>query len=130
MLGSVFGMSTAFGQLSGGQLVGVLDAVLDALVAERPGVATDREQLDLLLASLRVGARLHAWQARLAATIDKGDVAWREHRTSTATWLADAARLTRREAGRIIATGEALTRFDVLGDAAVRGEVLPPQRTP
>jgi len=108
------------------QLAG-LPAACDALFDEPVGVLTGREQLDRLLESLRLGARLQAWQAQLAATIDATGVAWQEHGTSTATWLADAVNLTRREAGRLIAAGQGLHRFPVVGDAAAGGAVLPGQ---
>ena len=67
------------------QLVAVIDAALDALSDDRLRLASDAEQLDLLLAGLRVGARLHAWQAQLAGRIESDQVAWRQHQTSTST---------------------------------------------
>ncbi|HNV10556.1 MAG TPA: hypothetical protein PKN27_04400, partial [Propionibacteriaceae bacterium] len=62
-------METRFEQLSDGQLLATLDAVLDALTDDRFRCPTDREQLDTLVASLRVDARLHAWQTGLAAKV-------------------------------------------------------------
>jgi hypothetical protein len=88
---------------------------------------TGAEQLELLQESLRLEARFHAWQAQLAARVDAAGIAWQEHGTSTATWLADAANLTRREAGRLIAAGKGLLRFPLVADAAGTGSVLPTQ---
>jgi hypothetical protein len=88
---------------------------------------TGAEQLELLQESLRLEARFHAWQAQLAARVDAAGIAWQEHGTSTATWLADAANLTRREAGRLIAAGQGLLRFPLVADAAGTGSVLPTQ---
>ena len=104
-----------------------LAAALDVLCADQPGLLTGPEQLGLLKDSLRLGARLHAWLAELAARIDTAGVAWQEHGTSTSTWLADAANLTRREAARLIAAGHGLARFPLVGDAAATGSVLPGQ---
>jgi hypothetical protein len=94
---------------------------------EPTGLLTGATQLELLQESLRLEARFHAWQAQLAARIDAAEIAWQEHGTSTATWLADAANLTRREAGRLIAAGQGLLRFALVADAAGRGELLPTQ---
>ena len=46
---------------------------------------------------------------------------------STATWLADAGNLTRREAGRLVGAGLGLARFPVVAEAARSGSVLPAQ---
>jgi len=121
------GMSTAYGHLTDSELLSVIDAALDDLGDDRLRLANEKEQLDLLKASLRVDARLYAWQARLAARLDAADAAWHEHGTSTATWLADAANLTRREAGRLLAAGQELARFPIIADAASTGAVLPGQ---
>jgi len=123
-------METGFEQrleeLTGAELLGLLGRVLDAL-AERTALSTDRDLLDLLQQSLRVAARLHAWQAGTAARIEAVEAAWREHGTSTSTWLADVANLTRREAARLVGHGQELDRFGVVGDAARSGAVLPEQ---
>ncbi|MGC3995984.1 MAG: DUF222 domain-containing protein [Propionicimonas sp.] len=116
-----------FGQCTDGELVAVLNAALDALTDDRLRLAGDREQLELLEAGVRLGARLHAWQAGVAAHVEAGEVAWREHGTSTSTWLADRLNLTRREAGRIITAGQGLARFDTVAQAAAAGRVLPGQ---
>ncbi len=116
-----------FEQLTDGQLVATIDAVLDALTDDRLRLPSDADQLELLKASLRVDGRLRAWQARLAAGVEGAEAAWREHGTSTVTWLADAANLTRREAARLVKGGQDLERFPVVAAAATRGEVLPAQ---
>ena len=108
------------------QLTG-LRAALDALGDQPAGLLSGAGQLELLRESLRLEARFHAWQVQLAARIDAAGIAWQEHGTSTATWLADAANLTRREAGRLIAAGQGLARFPVVADAARSGSVLPTQ---
>ena len=104
-----------------------LSAALDVLCADQSGLLSGPEQLGLLKDSLRLGARFQAWQAELAARIDVAEVAWQEHGTSTSTWLADAANLTRREAARLIAAGHGLARFPLIRDAASQGDVLPGQ---
>jgi hypothetical protein len=120
-------MDAGFEGFDDRQLVAVIDAALDALSDDRLRLAGDAEQLGLLLAGLRVGARLHAWQARLAGGIESGEVAWRQHQTSTSTWLAEAGRLTLREARRLVTAGTEQARFPVVGAAALAGGVLPGQ---
>ncbi|HSK33368.1 MAG TPA: DUF222 domain-containing protein [Propionicimonas sp.] len=120
-------MAQGVDERTGSDQLAVIGAACDALFHEPVGVLTGREQLDRLLESLRLGARLQAWQAQLAATIDATGVAWQEHGSSTATWLADAVNLTRREAGRLIAAGQGLARFPLVAEAAGSGTVLPGQ---
>lgn len=120
-------MGMGFEQLTDGQLVAVLDAVLDALTDDRLRLPTDAEQLALLQSCLRVDGRLRAWQQGLAARVEASGAAWHEHRTSTVTWLTDSAKLTPREAGRMVRAGQALERFPVVAAAAGRGAVLPAQ---
>lgn len=121
------GEGLGFERLGAGALLAVLDAALDALTDQGDRPAGDAERLELLAGSVRVSARLHAWQARLAAEVDAAESAWHEHGTSTATWLADVARLTRAEAGRLVAAGQRLDRFEVVGASARAGAVLPGQ---
>ena len=90
-------------------------------------LASGPQQLNLLKEGLRLEGQLHTWLAQLSAQIDTGGVAWAEHGTSTATWLADAANLTRREAARLIAAGQGLARFGIVAAAAASGGVLPAQ---
>ena len=113
-------------QVGSGQLP-VIGAVLDALFVEPDGRLTGRELLDRLQEGLRLEARLHTWLAQVAAKVDAAEVAWQEHGTSTATWLADVGNLTRHEAGRLIAAGQGLARFPVVAEAAGSGQVLPGQ---
>jgi hypothetical protein len=120
-------MDAGFEGFDDRQLVAVIDAALDALSDDRLRLASDAEQLGLLLAGLRVGARLHAWQARLAGRIESGEVAWRQYQTSTSTLLAEAGRLTLREARRLVTAGTEQARFPVVGAAALAGGVLPGQ---
>ena len=108
------------------QLTG-LRAALDSLCDQPTSLLSGAEQLEVLQESLRLEARFQAWQAQLAARIDAAEIAWQEHGTSTATWLADAANLTRREAGRLITAGQGLLRFPLVADAAGIGQVLPTQ---
>ncbi len=120
-------MAEGFGGRTDSELLAVLDAVLDALGDDRPRLQTDREQLELLAASLRVDARLRAWQGRLAARVEASEAAWHEHGTSATSWLAETLNLTRREAARIVAAGQGLERFGIVATAAGAGEVLPAQ---
>ena len=120
-------METGFDQLTGSQLLAVVDRALDALADPRHLLADDRDQLDLLAASLRVAARLNTWQAMTAARLDNNEVAWRVHATSTATWLADTANLTRTEATALVRHGRDLHQFPLVGESAAAGAVLPPQ---
>ncbi len=55
---SVTGMEAGIEQLTDGHLLAGIDAALDALNDDRLRLPTDRELLDLLLAALRVDARL------------------------------------------------------------------------
>ncbi len=120
-------METGFEQLDNRQLLAVIDTALDALTDDRLRLPSDAEQLDLLLGSLRVGGRLQAWQQQVAARIETDEVAWREHKTSATTWLAEAARLTPREARRMVKAGQELDRFTIVREAAATGQVLPAQ---
>jgi len=120
-------MDESFTELSDGQLLAVIGAALDALTDDRLRLPTDAEQLAQLKEALRLDARLQAWQQQLAARIEATEAAWREYRTSTTTWLTDAAQLTPREARRLIKAGKGLAQFEVVGAAAAAGKVLPSQ---
>lgn len=74
------------------ELVAVIDAALTALGDDRVRQADGRYRLSLLAESVRLDARLSAWQSALAAEIERTEVAVQEHGTSTVTWLADATR--------------------------------------
>ncbi len=114
------------------QLTG-LRAALDALCDQPTGLLAGGEQLDAAEGRRsRLEAQLHTWLALQAARIDAGEIAWQEHGTSTATWLADAANLTRREAGRLITAGQGLVRFPLVADAAATGRCCRhrPKRSP
>ncbi len=124
---SVVDMGTEMVGLSGGELLAVMDAALDALGDGRLALEPDADLLRLLVAGLRVGARLHAWQTQLTARLDAREVTSLEHGTSTTTWLTDTATLTSREAGRLLAQGRQLERFRHVGDAAAAGTVSPTQ---
>lgn len=77
-------------QFDDGRLLVGIDAAVDALTDDRLRLPTDGERLVLLLASVRVVSRLQVWQQRLAAQIEATEAAWREHGTSTTSWLAEA----------------------------------------
>ena len=108
------------------QLAGLHSALADVVENDQP-LLTGPEQLALLREGLTLEAQLHTWLAQLASGVDAAEVAWQEHGTSTATWLADTANLTRREAARLIRAGHGLGRFPLVGDAASSGTVLPGQ---
>ena len=107
-------------------LAAVGDA-LDVLTVTDLRLVTESQLMAMMQSSLVLTARLQAWQAQLAATVERREVAWHEHATSTSTWLAEAARLTRREAGRLIGHGEGLCRFPLVAEAARAGSVQPAQ---
>ena len=115
---SVGVMAQGVDERTGSSLLTGLRAAVADLVDAGPQLLTGREQLAQLAEGLRVEARLHSWLAAQAAKVDAAEVAWQEHGTSTATWLAEAVNLTRREAGRLIAAGQGLRRFPLVGDAA------------
>lgn len=121
------GMDEVLAQFDDGQLLAGIDAAVDALTDDRLRLPSDRERLALLLASVRVVSRLQVWQQRLAAQIEASEAAWREHGTSATSWLAEATRLTPREARRMIRCGEGLERFPTVAEAAERGDVLASQ---
>lgn len=120
-------MEESFDELTDGQLLAIAGAALDALTDDRLRLPSDAEQLALLKDALRLDARLQAWQQQLAARIEASDAAWHEYGTSTTTWLADAARLTPREARRLVRAGQGLARFEVVGRAAAAGALVPGQ---
>ncbi|MGV8910622.1 MAG: hypothetical protein ACOH1Y_16715, partial [Propionicimonas sp.] len=107
-------------------LAGVRTALATSHTAQ-VGPISGREQLALLTEGLRLEWQLHTWLVQLAVQIDTAQVAWQEHGTSTSTWLADAANLTRREAARLIAAGQGPARFGIVAAATASGEVLPAQ---
>ena len=120
-------ITTWLHQLDASELLAVIGHALDQLSHPRHHLATGTVQLQLLREALRIDARLDAWQRQWAARLDSAEVAWTEHGTSTATWLADVANLTRREAAALIQAGHEQTRFPIVGDAAATGQVLPAQ---
>ncbi len=121
-------MAQGLDERTGSDQLAGLRAALDALRDQPTGLLAGGEQLTQLKEGL--GWRRSCtpgWRLQ-AARIDAAEIAWQEHGTSTATWLADAAvNLTRREAGRLIAAGQGLLRFPLVADAAATGSVLPPQ---
>ncbi|MCW3157561.1 HNH endonuclease signature motif containing protein [Micropruina sonneratiae] len=116
-------MKNSFGHHSDQDLVAVLDGVLDALTDERLRLESPQQRLGLAVAAVRVASRVDAWVQQVLAGVEADEVAVRVHGTSTTTWLADAARLTPREARRLIRAGEGLTKFGLVGEAARTGEV-------
>ena len=120
-------MELDFERLSDGELVAVMDAAMSALNDDRVRLDAPAQRLRLLADAVRLDARLTAWRSQLAAQIERGEVAVAAHGTSTVTWLADAVRLTRRGAGRLVIEGQRLARFPVVADAAAAGMVLPEQ---
>ena len=120
-------MEWEFGQLSDGELIAVMNAALTALGDERVRLDDGAGRLQLMADAVRLDARLSAWRSKLAVEIERAEVALQQHGTSTVTWLADAVRLTRRGAGRLVIEGERLRRFPVVADAAAQGTVLPEQ---
>lgn len=118
---------TQLQQLDASNLLAVIGQALDELTHPRHLLASGRDQLAVLREALHINARVDAWQRQWAARLDTGEVAWNEHGASTATWLADVANLTRREAATLIKAGQEQTRFPIIGDAAASGQVLPAQ---
>lgn len=116
-------MENSFGHHSDQDLVAVLDGVLDALTDERLRLESPQQRLGLAVAAVRVASRVSVWVQGLMAGVEADEVAVRVHGTSTTTWLAEAARLTPREARRLIRAGEGLARFGLVGEAARTGEV-------
>ncbi len=102
-------------------------AALATLRSAQVQLAAGPEKLNLLKEGLQLEGQLHTWLAQLCAHVDAAEVAWQEHGTSTATWLADAANLTRREAARLVAAGQGLARFGIVASGAASGAVLPAQ---
>ncbi|MGC3955026.1 MAG: DUF222 domain-containing protein [Propionicimonas sp.] len=122
-------ITTQLTQLDASQLLALIGYAITQLADPRHQLASDRDQLDLLRDALRIDARLEAWLHQTAAHLDARETAWNEHGTSTATWLADVANLTRREATALIKGGHQQVRFNLIGDAALAGHVLPAQTT-
>ncbi|MFT3860577.1 DUF222 domain-containing protein [Micropruina sp.] len=120
-------METQYEHHDDRHLLAIVDGALDALGDDRVRLHSDADLLELLQVAIRVGAKLSAWQKLLAAQIETGEVAWRERKNSTTTWLAEAENLTPREAARLIRSGMELARFPVVAHAAGTGRVLPGQ---
>lgn len=116
-------MENSFGHHSDHDLVAVLEGVLDALTDDRLRLESPQQRLGLAVAAVRVASRVSVWVQGLMAGVEADELAVRVHGTSTTTWLADAARLTPREARRLIRAGEGLAKFGLVGEAARTGEV-------
>ena len=112
---------------TGSEWLAEVRTALATLRTAQVRLASGPQQLALLKEGLQVEGQLHTWLAQLSAQIDTAEVAWAEHGTSTATWLADAANLTRREAARLIAAGQGLARFGIVAAAAASGGVGRPR---
>lgn len=117
-------MGNRYEQHNDTDLVGMLNAVLDALTDDRPRSSAPAERLRLAIEAVRVASRAQTWLQQLVAGIDADEVAAIQHGTSTTTWLADAARLTHREARRLIRAGDGLRQFAAVGRAARSGALL------
>ncbi|MFV0405397.1 MAG: DUF222 domain-containing protein [Propioniciclava sp.] len=114
-------------QRSDVEALDTIDEAVDALTTDRLRLDTDRDLLNLLDRSVTVLNRLHAWQATLAASIEKTEAAWTAHGTSTRTWLTQRRNLTPRDAARLITTSEHLDRFGHVAEAATSGTILTSQ---
>ncbi len=112
---------------AGSEWLADVRAALATLRTAQVQLAAGPEKLSLLKEGLQLEGQLHTWLAQLSAHVDATEVAWQEHGTSTATWLADAANLTRREAARLVAAGQGLARFGMVAAGAAWGAVLPAQ---
>lgn len=120
-------ITSQLSQLDASDLLAVVGRAITELIHPRHQLLTERDQLSLLREALRVEAQLDAWMRQTAARLDATEAAWHEHGTSAATWLADVANLTRREAAALIKTGQEQDRFPIVGQAALTGRVLPAQ---
>ena len=120
-------ITTRLNQLDASSLLALIGHAITELANPRHRLESDRAQLALAHDALRTDARLDAWLRQTLARLDARDAAWNEHGTSTATWLADVANLTRREAAALIAGGHEQHRFPIVGEAALEGQVLPAQ---
>ncbi|MGC3953282.1 MAG: DUF222 domain-containing protein [Propionicimonas sp.] len=120
-------ITTQLTQLDASHLLAVIGCALDQLSDPRHQLVPDRDQLAVARDALRVDARWDAWLRQTLARLDARDTAWNEHGTSTATWLADTANLTHREATALISGGHQQHRFEIIGNAALDGHVLPTQ---
>lgn len=120
-------IATQLEQLDASSLLVLIGCALRELGDSRHQLIPERDQLDLLRDALRFDAQLNAWSHQWAARLDAAEVAWREHGTSTSTWLADVANLTRREASALVRAGHEQTRFPIVGRATLDGQVLPTQ---
>lgn len=109
------------------QVLAGVNSALDSLVDVDLALLGGAELLRLVSTTLHLQARLHALLATLAGEADALETCWREHGTSTTSWLADTANLTPREATALIGAGRQLQKFRVVGAAAAAGEVLPGQ---
>lgn len=109
---------------SDAEVLDVVDDALDALLADRLRLESDRDLLDLLDRSVTVVARLQAWQARLAARVEAADAAVTVEGTSTRSWLAERRMMAPREAARLIGSGQRLQRFAHVADTVAAGGML------
>ena len=83
-------MASGLDERTGSDQLTGLRAALDPLCGQPGSLLSGGHQLAQLKEGLALEAQLHTWLALQAARIDAAEIAWQEHGTSTASWLADA----------------------------------------
>ena len=106
-------MDGGFSNSTDREVLAVIEDAVDALTDDRLRLPTNLESRQLLLDAVQVAGRLQTWLQQLAGRIDTTEAAWREHKTSAGTWLAEAARLTPKEARHLIKAGQELQREEM-----------------
>ncbi len=109
-----------------GEVLAQVRAALDRADPEL-GMVTDSGLLASVSDALVLVGRVHAYALSLLAEVEKRDAVHHELGLSTAGWVADTLRYTRREANRLIHDSDHLTRFPHLKSGMLDGSVSIPQ---
>ncbi|GAA4703307.1 HNH endonuclease signature motif containing protein [Nocardioides conyzicola] len=102
---------------------GIVDGLVDASVWSM----TSAEAASTLVELTKLEAQVVEIRARVARHADELQVGTETGATSTATWLAHQARLTRSAAAGVVHLGYDLDTHDVVRDALAAGDLRPEQ---
>ena len=112
--------------LTPGEVLAHISAALDQ-ADHQLGTATDGALIATVGDALVLAGRVHAYALSLLAEIENRDAVHHEVGVSTAGWLADTQRYTRRESNQLIRDASDLRRFTQVRDGMLAGSISIPQ---
>lgn len=121
-------METKVGSVSAAFLRDALTRLdgLDSTGMDR-ALLTDEERVRLAESALHLAGRLQAFAGVLVAEADRVGAPQTVVGVGTLSWLHDTHRLTRREAGGLLASAQELSGLPALREATLTGEATPQQ---